>query len=73
MIRWKISKRTWVGTFGAFNAYVYQHEVDGRKWSARVFDTVLPELYDTKEAAQEGAETYAWITLNAALRSLKPR
>lgn len=62
----------WHRTFGPFRMKVYQHKVDGHRWSAVVFDSPLPELWDTRQAAQAAAETMAWGQLQAALRALKP-
>lgn len=62
----------WKARFGPFTMRVYQHTVDGHRWSAIVFETPLPELYDTRASAQAAAEAYAWGTLSAALRALKP-
>lgn len=73
MSRWRVDRMgVWHRHFGPFRMTVYQHHVDGRRWSAVVFDTPMAEMFDTREAAQAAAETQAWGQLSAALRALRP-
>lgn len=71
---WIIGPRgQWIGHFGLFKAIVYQHTIDGRRWSWTVFDQTSPDLYDHREEVCDACEAYAWIQLHIALRALRSR